>query len=298
VSHAPATLGCVVTPDLHPGQFLDVARAAETGGLDELWLWEDCLKQSAVATAGAILGATRRLSVGIGIMPAPLRNAALSAMDFATLAQMFPGRLVPGLGHGVQEWMGQVGARAASPLTLLEEHVVAVRSLLRGERVSHDGRYVTLRAAALGWPPAAQPPVYVGAVGPRTLRLAGAVGDGVIFALGTDPEELQAGLAIVSEARTAPRRDGAFGVCVYVGLSKAARLTGARATAEYLNRWVDAGATTIGVVPVDTDGEPEMSEVSETATWLGTSVRPALTALTRKPGSPTHTGPDGPSEGL
>src|SRR6478609_2134359 len=99
VSHAQVTLGCVVTPDLHPRGFLEVARAAERGGLEELWLWEDCLKQSAVATAGAMLGATRQLRVGIGILPVPLRNAALSAMDFATLAEMFPGRLVAGLGH-------------------------------------------------------------------------------------------------------------------------------------------------------------------------------------------------------
>ena len=72
MSQAQVTLGCVVTPDLHPRGFLEVARAAEAGGLEELWLWEDCLKQSAVATAGAMLGATRQLRVGIGLLPVPL----------------------------------------------------------------------------------------------------------------------------------------------------------------------------------------------------------------------------------
>jgi alkanesulfonate monooxygenase SsuD/methylene tetrahydromethanopterin reductase-like flavin-dependent oxidoreductase (luciferase family) len=276
LSKAQVTLACVVTPDLHPGRFLQVARAAEMGGLEELWLWEDCLKQSAVATAGAILGATRQLRIGIGILPVPLRNAALSAMELATLAEMFPGRLVGGLGHGVQEWMEDVGARAASPLTLLEEHVAAVRALLGGERISCDGRYVRLRGAALARPPAARPPVYVGGVGPMTLRIAGAVGDGVIFALGTSPDELRAGREIVQETRAATRRDEALGVCVYVGLDSAVRATGARASADYLTGWVDAGATTVGVVPVGTDGEPEMTEVAEIAAWLGTSVRPLL----------------------
>ena len=281
MSPAQVTLGCVVTPDLHPRGFLEVARAAETGGLEELWLWEDCLKQSAVATAGAILGSTRQLRVGIGLLPVPLRNAALSAMEFATLAEMFPGRLVAGLGHGVQEWMEDVGARAASPLTLLEEHVSAVRSLLGGERISRDGRYVRLREAALAWPPAARPPVYVGGMGPMTLRLAGAVGDGVILALGTSPDELSTGLDVVAETR----RTDDFGVCVYVGLDRVVRASGARASAEYLTAWVDAGATTIGVVPVGTDGEPDMNEVAEIAAWLGASVRPLLTSHATGPGS-------------
>lgn len=289
MSHAQVTLGCVVTPDLHPRELLDVAQAAETGGLEELWLWEDCLKQSAVATTGAILSATRQLGVGIGLLPVPLRNAALSAMDFATLAEMFPGRLIAGLGHGVREWMEDVGAGAASPLTLLEEHVVAVRALLGGERISCDGRYVQLREAALAWPPAARPPVYVGGRGPKTLRLAGSVGDGVILALGTSPDELRAGLEIVAETRAAARRDEAFGVCVYVGLDRLVRGGGARATAEYLTEWVDAGATTIGVVPVGTDGEPEMNEVAEIAAWLGASVRPLLTSDTQGPSRSVHT---------
>ena len=280
MSHPQVRLGCVVTPDLHPRGFLEVAHAAERGGLEELWLWEDCLKQSAVATAGAILGATTQLRVGIGILPVPLRNAALSAMDLATLAEMFPGRLVAGLGHGVQESMADVGARAASPLTLLEEHVAAVRALLGGERISCDGRYVRLREAALAWPPAAVPPVYVGGVGPMTLRLAGAVGDGVILALGTSPDELRTGLQIIAEERVAAGRFEPFGACVYVGLDRGVRDAGARATADHLTRWVDAGATTVGVVPVGPDGEPDMNEVAEIAGWLGASVRPLLTSRT------------------
>ena len=94
-----------------------------------------------------------RLTVGIGLMPAPLRNVAVCAMEVAMLARMFPGRLIAGVGHGVQDWMGQVGARVASPLTLLEEYAGALRRLLGGERVSVAGRYVTLDGVALDWPP-------------------------------------------------------------------------------------------------------------------------------------------------
>jgi alkanesulfonate monooxygenase SsuD/methylene tetrahydromethanopterin reductase-like flavin-dependent oxidoreductase (luciferase family) len=274
VSRRSITLGCVATPDLPPSRILAVAQAAEEGGLAELWLWEDCLNQSAVAIAGAVLGATSILRVGLGVLPVPLRNVALTAMDVASLDGMFPGRIVPGVGHGVQDWMGQVGARAESPLTLLREHVLALRALLRGERLTRHGRYVKLEEAALTWPPVTPPSVYVAGQGPKTLKVVGEVGDGVVFTLGTTPAELQNGLATVQAARSSSRREGPFAVCVFVPLEAHTRQAGARATAEFLSAWSDAGATTIAVVPVGPDGSPEMANVAEIAAWLGTEVRP------------------------
>jgi alkanesulfonate monooxygenase SsuD/methylene tetrahydromethanopterin reductase-like flavin-dependent oxidoreductase (luciferase family) len=165
--------------------------AAEESGLGELWLWEDCFAESGIATAAAVLAWTERLRVGIGLMPVPLRNVALTAMELATLARLFPGRLVPGVGHGVLDWMGQVGARVPSPMTLLDEYAGALRNLLHGQTVSTSGRYVTLDAVGLSWPPEIAPPVLVGAVGPRTLTLVGAVGDGVILSGGTTVDQVR-----------------------------------------------------------------------------------------------------------
>ena len=48
-------------------------------------------------------------------------DVAITGMELATLHRLFPGRPVVGVGHGVQSWMGQVGARVESPLTLLQE---------------------------------------------------------------------------------------------------------------------------------------------------------------------------------
>jgi alkanesulfonate monooxygenase SsuD/methylene tetrahydromethanopterin reductase-like flavin-dependent oxidoreductase (luciferase family) len=63
------------------------------------------------------------------------------------LNRLFPGRVTVGVGHGVQSWMRQVGAAAESPMTLLREHLTALRALLRGERMTVDGRYVRLDEA-------------------------------------------------------------------------------------------------------------------------------------------------------
>ena len=73
-------------------------------------------------------------------MPAVARNPAITAMEIATLCELAPGRFLPGIGHGVQSWMEQMGALTPSPLTTLEETIVAVRRLLAGENVTMHGR--------------------------------------------------------------------------------------------------------------------------------------------------------------
>src|SRR5918911_4956600 len=175
------TLGAVFLPQFAPERLRGVALAADEAGLEELWLWEDCFWESGIAAAAAALAWTQRLRVGIGLLPVPLRNVALTAMEVATLDRIFPGRLVVGVGHGVQDWMGQVGARVDSPLTLLREYLEALRALLRGEEVTTEGRYLRLDRVALDWPPPAAPAVLAGATGPRTLRLCGEFADGTIL---------------------------------------------------------------------------------------------------------------------
>ena len=148
----------------------------------------------------------------------PLRNPALAAMELATLERLWPGRLLPTLGHGVLDWMGQVGARVESPMTLLREHVDAVRDLLDGERVDVAGRYVRLDGVALDWPPAVRPPLLVGARGDRTIRLAGEVGDGVLLDSVTDAATVRHARALVDEAREAAGRAGRALVTAYTEL--------------------------------------------------------------------------------
>lgn len=176
--------GVVFRPQSPPEQLRAAVEATESAGPDgveQLWLWEDCFLEGGLTSAALALAWSERLVVGLGLMPVPLRNPALAAMEVATLARTFPGRFVPVLGHGVQPWMHQVGAGVDSPVTLLREHVGAVRSLLRGERVSTSGRYVSLDDVALDWPPATPPTLLVGARGPRTVALAGEIADGVLL---------------------------------------------------------------------------------------------------------------------
>jgi alkanesulfonate monooxygenase SsuD/methylene tetrahydromethanopterin reductase-like flavin-dependent oxidoreductase (luciferase family) len=222
------TLGVVFRPQLPPERLRGVARAAEESGLEELWLWEDCFFEGGLASMAAALAWTERVRVGMGILPLPLRNVALTAMEAATLYRLFPDRVILGLGHGAQDWMGQAGVRPASPLTLMREQLTALRALLGGERVSAAGDYVRLDDVALYWPPADPPPLYFGATRPRSLRLSGELADGTVLDASHPPAAVRRARALIDEGRATAGRTGHHRLVVYLqattGPDAAARL--------------------------------------------------------------------------
>jgi alkanesulfonate monooxygenase SsuD/methylene tetrahydromethanopterin reductase-like flavin-dependent oxidoreductase (luciferase family) len=273
------TVGAVFLPQFPPERLRSVARAADDAGLTQLWLWEDCFWESGVASAAAALAWTDRLQVGVGLLPVPLRNVAITAMELATLHRLFPGRPVIGVGHGVQDWMGQVGARVESPLTLLREHLDALRALLAGAPVSTTGRYVRLDRVRLDAPPASAPPVLAGAEGPRTLRLVGGHADGTILTGGTTPAQVASARELIEAGAAETGRTGPHPVTVYVlaaggpdarsrieaeavrwGWSSAADRFAAGSVADVaaeVARWVEAGADTVVLQPTGDEPDPE-----------------------------------------
>ena len=175
-----------------PSAVVEFAEHADRTGLDQLWVIEDCFFTAAVSLAATALARSERLTVGLGILPAVARNPAITAMEIATLANLAPGRVIAGIGHGVQSWMEQMGARTPSPLTTLDEVISVVRRLLHGERVTFDGREVHLTDVQLAQPPEVVPPVVAGVRGPRSLALAGRVADGVVLVEGAGPAYVRA----------------------------------------------------------------------------------------------------------
>ncbi len=215
-TEASVSVGVVFRPQLPPEHLVEAASAADQYGLDELWLWEDCFLEAGVSMAATALASSQRLVVGIGLLPVPLRNVALTGMELATLARLFPERVVAALGHGVQEWMCQVGARVDSPMTLLREYTEALTSLLAGQRVTRGGRYITLHDVQLGWPPAAPFPVLIGGVGPKTLQLAGELADGMVLTGGTTPDQVKAAVREVAAGRARARPRESRRVVAYI----------------------------------------------------------------------------------
>ena len=193
-------IGVVLPRDLPAEQFLVFARRAEDLGFDELWVIEDLGFRGGIAQAATALAATARITVGIGILPAAARNVVFAAMDVATLAQLHPGRLIVGIGHGMPHWMQQAGVWPTRPLSYLREYTLALNTLLRGDRAV-AGRYVTADVEPLTERPDVIPPIVLGVRGPKSLIAAGEVADGVVLAEPASPEYIAASLALVNSRR-------------------------------------------------------------------------------------------------
>jgi alkanesulfonate monooxygenase SsuD/methylene tetrahydromethanopterin reductase-like flavin-dependent oxidoreductase (luciferase family) len=181
------SLGILFRREHAPENLAGFAKKAEQAGFAEIWVTEDCFYAGGIASAAVALASTSTISVGVGILPAVVRNPVFTAMEIATLASCYPGRFLPGIGHGVERWMRQIGEFPASQLTALEEVTVAVRELLAGKQVEYTGKQVQISQAELIHPPLQIPPVYLGVRGAKSLALAGRIADGTILAEYSSP---------------------------------------------------------------------------------------------------------------
>jgi alkanesulfonate monooxygenase SsuD/methylene tetrahydromethanopterin reductase-like flavin-dependent oxidoreductase (luciferase family) len=259
-----ARIGVVFRPDFRPDALRETASAAERAGVAELWLWEDCFLQGGIAQAAVALASSETLTVGLGVLPTPLRNVVATAMEVATLEAMFPGRLRVGIGHGVQDWMRQAGAAVASPLTLMREYVTALSDLLSGRSVTVDGRYVRLADVGLDWAPQQRLPVLIGGSGPKTLALAGEIADGVILDSQYTVSTLRVALGHVASGRP-DRGDTPFSTVLFLECSP-------DQVAESAGPYVEAGVDTLVFQPVGPQtGLPELiTAVGDVAKLLHT----------------------------
>jgi 5,10-methylenetetrahydromethanopterin reductase len=174
-------IGVRYEPDWAPEDLPEFARWAERAGFDELWFSEDLPWAGGVAMAATALAVTTRLHIGLGLLPAVTRNVVTTAMEVAAISRIAPGRLTLGLGHGIPEWMDQIGASVRRRLTALEETTLALSTLLAGEELTMNGQHVRVQGVALGFPPAHAPRILLGTTGPTGLAMCGRVADGVVL---------------------------------------------------------------------------------------------------------------------
>ncbi|MEE6257474.1 LLM class flavin-dependent oxidoreductase [Plantactinospora sonchi] len=232
-------IGVMYRCDTPPEQLPAYARLVERLGYDELWVVEDCFFGGAISTAAVAAAATENLRIGIGILPAAFRNPALAAMELANLARLFPGRILPGFGHGMPDWVRQVGADHPSPLAVLGETVSAVRALLAGETVSVAGRHAHLAQVALEFPPDSPPPIATGVRNAHSLRLSGRVADGTILAECASPDYVRWARRLIDEGRREAGRTDDHRLTVYAHLDFDDGRASARG--EIAARFVDGG---------------------------------------------------------
>jgi 5,10-methylenetetrahydromethanopterin reductase len=187
---------------------MDDARLADAAGFDSLWLNEDPEGWDAFAVLGALSRATEAVRLGTGVTNPYHRHPNLIAASVATIERLSGGRAFLGLGRGQPEWYARsLGMTVHQPLSMLEETFDLLDQWWGPtHRAFADGPLVVK-----GWErsivPATRPPVYLAAVGPKALELAGRKGDGVLFNELASPEFLADAVARVRESAGAAGRD-------------------------------------------------------------------------------------------
>lgn len=183
-----------------PTSFGESVRMGQDAGIDHafipvnpLGVWDPYV----LMATGAM--ATTTMRFGPMLETPVLRPPAVAAGSIATVAELSGGRamLVYGVGDTAVRWLAKRPARIAE----LERATIEIRALLRGERLE-------LGAPRPAWLRHARPvPVWIAASGPRSLRMAGRVADGVFLRVGTNPANLRAGMEAIAAGAAEAGRD-------------------------------------------------------------------------------------------
>lgn len=206
-AHPPAGGGLGLSVASHsglaPSGIGAVAGAAERAGFTAVFVAEG--HGDALSLCHPVAAATRRVRVGTAIANAALRPPVLAAKSAAQLDHATGGRFLLGLGVANQVMNTRFGIPPFAPLPMIEEYVGAVRAVLAG-RPGYEGRVYRTGPVPLDSPPLrAELPVYLAALGPRMLELAGRIADGVILNLMTPAQAGEAAAAVRAAAQAAGR---------------------------------------------------------------------------------------------
>jgi alkanesulfonate monooxygenase SsuD/methylene tetrahydromethanopterin reductase-like flavin-dependent oxidoreductase (luciferase family) len=172
--------GCFISPSRSIERAIERVKLAESLGYESVYVthiagWESLTVLTAYATA------TSRIRVGTGVVPIYTRTPATMAQTAATIDEISGGRLTLGLGVShrpvVESWHGQSIDR---PVHEMREYTAIVRAILRGEDPPAGEKWRT-GFRLFGLDPRPRLPIYIAALSPAMLRLAGEMADGVLL---------------------------------------------------------------------------------------------------------------------
>src|SRR3954464_14644946 len=174
------------------------AQAMDEAGMDTIWLAEAYpwwrkhgmeARSSTVASA-VIAGATKRLTIGWGIISPFTRHPVQAAMDARVVQEAAgPGRFILGFGTS-KIFLNNARMQTSKTLGPMRDAVAIVRGVLGGGEFRYDGSTWSADVPALqdgAHTPREVPPVYVAATAPKMQALAGEIGDGCLTPSITTP---------------------------------------------------------------------------------------------------------------
>ena len=198
-------VGCFVSTGRSLDRAIERVRLAESLGYEACYVTHIAGRESlTVVTAYAL--ATERIRVGTGVVPIYTRTPATMAQTAATIDELSGGRLDLGLGVShrpvVEGWHGQTIDR---PVAEMREYVTIVRAILLRRGAAGRARSGRRASSSGGWSPRPDVRIYIAALSPGMLRLAGEIADGVMLWL-CNPNYIRD--VVVPEVTTGRERAG------------------------------------------------------------------------------------------
>jgi len=165
------------------------AKLSDERGFESIWMPEDYFLREAITPLTCFTLSTKRIKCASGIVNPYTRNPVIVAITMAALDELSNGRIILGLGTGARETVEKMGIPFTKPLATIRESVHVIRQLLGEGRVTFDGVTFKMNDVRLGFKPVRpRIPIYIAAVGPKMLQLAGEIGDGVLLTAACSPE--------------------------------------------------------------------------------------------------------------
>lgn len=194
-----------------------LAQEAEAAGYASMWT-NEASGRDALLLCQAWAAATSTLEVGVGVLPIWTRTPAQFSMAIATLQEVSHGRFLAGLGVSHPGTMGPWHGRdVRKPLTAARETMQIIRQLAAGETSDLDGEIMRSRNFRLRITPRPPAPrLYLAAMGPRMLSLAGTRADGVLLNWSTPTEVGRAATTVRASAAAASRETDDVEVATYM----------------------------------------------------------------------------------
>jgi probable F420-dependent oxidoreductase len=172
---------------LPPDELVHYAREADQRGFDSAWFSEIIFTDAFTPATAAALQ-TKRLKLGAGVVGLWGRSPVVMALTAASLAQLSKGRLILGLGTQARSYVTNWHGRSyGKPLLAMREYLTIIKSILHGQNANFDGEIFRVSNFQLPFPVGHAVPIYVGAIGPKMIELAGELADGVMGAIWSMP---------------------------------------------------------------------------------------------------------------
>ena len=189
-------------PSASPPEVVGWAKEVERCGYDLLGISDSqSICRDVYVTLALCATNTERIRFGPRVITPVTRHPAVAACAAATLAELAPGRTMLGIGSGDSAAFN-LGLKPAS-LAQLREYAVTIRELLTSGTAIYQGKQ-----AKFTWS-RTPVPIFLAASGPKTLRLAGQIADGVVIRTGVTPDIIRDSIAQIHAGAREAGRDPA-----------------------------------------------------------------------------------------